>query len=63
MGYLSQIASKKGTDLLISPRGKFGLWRMVEKIKNCCDVGLKKKSVRVGSSCSVVVGNERSGGD
>ena len=33
---------------------------MVEKIKTCSDFRSKKNSVRVGSSCSVVVGNDRS---
>ena len=26
---------QKGTDLLTSARGKFGLWKMAEKIKTC----------------------------
>ena len=42
--------TKMGTYLLTSARGKFRLWKTVENIQTCSDVGSEKNSCGVGSS-------------
>ena len=62
MEYSLQITLKKeGMDLLTSAGGKFRWWKTAEKIKTCSDVRSERNSCGVGSSCSVVVNDNKSG--
>ena len=50
---------QKKTDILTRARGKFGLWKMVEKIKTCIDIGSERNNISVGSRPSVFFGNAK----